>query len=257
MSHTDRPRPPRTPHSLSRNNVLYRCVCDTECGLSINQWHILVFFDDPLDSGNGEKCGTWHPIDLGRCRSRRFSALHSQGSVVLRSSRFQARWSYFFCGLGRAGLRLFRTAFSITHFFPLLSMSLQPTVIGEVYGPELLHKGDPIQAVRESCREAIAKSDIEVGAAWIPPFTICTHTDCGAYVTRSPTQVSTASWPRSTSTSMRNCRSIHPCACLSSLTVWHKNWTLLLWLICSTLAAATEFHFTSTREEGRLLKKTL
>lgn len=43
-----------------------------------------------------------------------------------------------------------------------------PTVIGEVHSVDLLHKDDPLQAVRSSCREAVGKSDIEVRSnCWV------------------------------------------------------------------------------------------
>ncbi|CAO3694611.1 unnamed protein product [Umbelopsis ramanniana] len=50
-------------------------------------------------------------------------------------------------------------------------MSLpEPTVIGEVHSTDLLHKGDPLQAVRTSCRAAIENSAIEISEKGVDDF---------------------------------------------------------------------------------------
>jgi hypothetical protein len=53
-----------------------------------------------------------------------------------------------------------RIATAVSLLLPMAN--LQPTVIGESCSVDSLHKGDVIQAVRSSCRQAIEKTDIEV-----------------------------------------------------------------------------------------------
>ncbi|KAJ2955106.1 hypothetical protein NQZ79_g8844 [Umbelopsis isabellina] len=48
--------------------------------------------------------------------------------------------------------------------------NLQPAIIGEVWDVDSLHKGNAIQAVRSSCREAVEKSELQISKEGVTAF---------------------------------------------------------------------------------------